>query len=289
MKIWALRLVLCAAFAIGLSLSASAQNSSGQIKIGKVDGVEVFRVTADGQSATVKPGDFVRPSDVITTGKNSSVVLVFMNGSSVRVGSDSKLAIEQFLMDPLDEDIVVARLKDEPSVSQTTLNLAYGEVVGDVKKLNRASSFSIKTPIGAAGIRGTTFRIVFRPSGDGRTYYFQLATASGLVVFEGTVDAGLAPVPVGELQEFVVVADLDPTTGEIVIRSSRSAGPISADALQAIMASLADAIQQAEQLITFPANQNGDDPTPGQPSTAGATNPPDNTTRLPQLTPGAGG
>lgn len=261
-----------------MTIHATAQTLSGSIKVGKVDGTEVYRVTPAGQSTALKAGDLVEPADTITTGKTSSVVLVFMNGSSVRVGNDSKLLIEQFLMDPLNDDIVVSKLASEPSVSQTTLSLAYGEVVGDVKKLNKSSSFSIKTPIGAAGIRGTIFRIVFRPTGDGRTYYFQLATKEGLVVFEGTLE-GLDPKFVGEGQEFTIVAEIDPATGQLVIRAMPTAGDISGDAIQGIEDAINQAITQAEQTTVFPGNRPEENPTP----------PPPPTQRPDQLTPGAGG
>ena len=103
-----------------------------------------------------------------------------MNGSSVRIGADSRLAIEEFKMDPLAAPISnPSALKAEPSKSKTVLNLSYGEMVGDVKKLNSSSSYSIKTPVGAAGIRGTIYRIVFRPSSDGKAF-FTISTAGGV-------------------------------------------------------------------------------------------------------------
>jgi hypothetical protein len=331
MKIWALRLAVFALFAIGLLFaanSASAQTTPGVIKAGKVDGAEVTRLTADGQSLPLRNGDMLIETDTIVTGRGSSVVLVFANGSSVRVGSDSKLNIEQFKMDPLGEEIAVGKLTNEPSVSQTELRLDYGEMVGDVKKLNTASNFNIRTPVGAAGIRGTQFRIVFRPTGDGRAFNFQISTAEGLVVFEGTTPGGSSALPVADQQEIVITAQVDPNTGQITgLSVPANTTPISPEAaaqiLTAVVTEIAPAIQQTvittneqQQQATQQTNVNpsppASDPPPNpstsdnsqSPSTPSAstnpsnpnpnptqtpTTPPPNTPRGPQLTPGAGG
>ena len=56
-------------------------------------------------------------------------------------------------------------MKQEPGTSVTKLNLTRGELVGRVVHLNvdKGSEFTVRTPVGAAGIRGTIFRIIFRP------------------------------------------------------------------------------------------------------------------------------
>jgi hypothetical protein len=206
MKISALlRFLFCAFVATALSLDASAQTALGRIKAAKVQGA-VSKLAADGATAPVKDGDELYESDTLTTGKESSIVLVFQNGSSVRLGADSRLAIEEFKMDPLDEPISnPGSLKAEPTKSKTALNLSYGEMVGDVKKLNSSSTYSIKTPVGAAGIRGTVYRIVFRPSSDGKAF-FTVSTAEGKVVMEGVTEQ---EIPIDEGKEVVVEIDTD--------------------------------------------------------------------------------
>lgn len=255
MKIRACRWIASALFILSFwGAAAVAQTAPGVIKAGKVEG-EVFRLTADGQSLAVKAGDTLIETDTVTTGTKALVVLVFMNGSSVKLGPESKLKIEEFKMDPLGEDIAVAGLAAEPSVSKTVLNLAQGEMVGEVKKLNRSSSYNIRTPVGAAGIRGTTFRIVFRPTGDGRSFTFQLATAEGVVVFEGTT-AAPANVPVPDNQEIVVTAEatLDTTTGAIQVANVEvpaAAAAISPDARASIVQAVATVITEAVQATTI--------------------------------------
>lgn len=264
MKTWALRFAFCAVVAIGLFLNASAQPAAttpadptraGVIKVGKVDG-EVIRSTSAGESTALKVGDTLIETDTVTTGARAQVVLVFMNGSSVKLGADTKLEIATFKMDPLAEDIVVAKLESEPTVSKTELKLAYGEMIGDVKHLNTGSSFNIQTPVGAAGIRGTQFRIVFRPSGDGRSFTFQLSTADGRVVFEGTGQSSGAPINVPKDEEIIVTAEatVDTATGTVTVTSvdvPATTVPISEAAKTTITEAVTTAITQAVQATTI--------------------------------------
>ena len=117
-------------------------------------------------------------------------------------------------MDDPDAAVDMASYKNratdtEPGVSTTSLKLAYGEMVGDVKHLNRdrGSSYNIQTPVGAAGIRGTIYRIVYTPASDGKAF-FQVVTTEGLVVMKGLIDA---EVPIAAGKQVEVTVDV-PTT-----------------------------------------------------------------------------
>ena len=226
MKTSVSRWVLCAAIAIGLALRAFGQTQPGQIQAASVEG-QVLKLVNSAPAVTVKDGDQLTESDTITTGANSGVVLVFMNGSSVKLGANSRLAIDEFKMDPLAEDVKMAdfrdRKKGEPSVSKTNLNLVYGDMVGDVRHLNKSSSYSIKTPAGAAGIRGTIFRIVFRPDANGKAF-FTVSTAEGLVVMQG-VTAVEIPIPVGK--EVVATVDIPEASP---VPAATPAAPVAAPA-----------------------------------------------------------
>ena len=46
-------------------------------------------------------------------------------------------------------------MKGEPSSSKTEIDLEMGDMILDVKKLNKRSSFNVQSPVGTAGIRGT--------------------------------------------------------------------------------------------------------------------------------------
>ena len=190
-----IRLFIGAALFAVLSLTASAQIQAGAIKAVRVEG-DVQKLLADGTQVVVAEGALITDKDTLVTGAASSVVLVFMNGSTVRVGATTRLSIDEFKMDPFGEDIEPGKLDKEPSVSRTSLNVAYGEVVGNVKKLAKGSAYNVHTPVGAAGIRGTTFRVALTPvtlPGGQTTYKITLSTSEGVVLFTAFAPAGVTP------------------------------------------------------------------------------------------------
>lgn len=290
------RFALVAASLVLVSGLAQAQTQAGAIKAVRVSG-EVTRIASSGAPGPVAEGQALIETDTIVTGRNSGVVLVFMNGSSVKLAAESRLAIEEFKMDPAGETIAVAALKEEPTTSKTRLNLAYGDLIGSVKKLGTSSRFDIRTPVGAAGIRGTTFRIVLRFGSDGRVA-FTLSTAEGRVVFSGAVPAATSPTapPSREIEvtagnEVSAVVEVSPATNEVTAIQVSAPGPISAPASAAIDAAIESAIKQATESTTFTAaeQQQAADQTPPAISTeAGAeaqpANPPaPGTTTTPQV------
>ncbi len=178
-------LLLCG---LGLlfALSARAAESTrtpGRILAAKVHGNVIALNKADDSRKELHDSDALSEGYVITTAEKSSVVLIFANGAAVNLGENSSLSIDEFLMDPFDPKYSVADAKDEPSTSVTSLSLARGELVGNVKHLHRdnGSSFLINTPVGAAGIRGTTFSLVLHTDRNGKVT-LTLSTSEGLVV-----------------------------------------------------------------------------------------------------------
>jgi hypothetical protein len=169
-----------------LPMGLWAQSQLGRIKAARVTGT-VYKVSPVGDLVAVTDKTEFLESDGISTGADSSVVLVFENASTVRIGPNSLLVISEFAVDPLEEDLLVDHATSEPNVSNTTLSVVYGEMVGDVRKLNSSSSYSIKTPVGAAGIRGTQFFVSVDPvSGQ-----LRVVVASGRV--EVTTDRPTTP------------------------------------------------------------------------------------------------
>jgi hypothetical protein len=251
MKISALRFLFCAFVAIALALNSWAQSASGQIKAARVQN-EVIKQAADGTKSPVKNGDDLSETDIVITGVNSSVVMLFANGASIKLGAETRMAIEEFKMDPLEKETKASEMKGkgEPTKSKTALNLSYGEMVGDVEKLNPSSTYSIKTPVGAAGIRGTTFRIVFRPTSDGKAFTFTLSTGEGLVLFTGVTQATGTGVNVPKDQEVAITGEIS-ATGQITITSPVTTQPISSEAKQQISDAVEQVIAQAKQETTF--------------------------------------
>jgi hypothetical protein len=170
----------------------------GQIVAARILGHVVAVSKTDNSTRTLHDGDKLSDQTTVVTSPGASAILVFSNGATVDVAADSNLDIEQFEQDPLADDVKMSDLKQETGTSTTRLSLTKGELVGKVVHLNvdRGSEFTVQTPVGAAGIRGTIFRIVFRPGRDGKAF-FVITTSDGTVVFRGTT-SGPISVPAGK-------------------------------------------------------------------------------------------
>ena len=254
-------------------ITASGQDAGsrppGLIKVAKVTGT----VTAvkDGATTALANGSEISQGYVVNTAKDSSVVLVFSNGATVNLAQDSSLSIDEFLQDPFADEMSVSKLTAEPSISNTKLNLSRGELVGNVKKLNydAGSSFTVQTPVGAAGIRGTTFRIIFRPDGTGKAF-FSLTTVEGNVVLaSGTINMP-AEMSVQDNKEVEVVLDVtvDDAAGTVTV-SAPSAVPVTVTdtppATQAQVTAVAQQVAEAAATVVFTSSSSATTTTPTPP------------------------
>jgi hypothetical protein len=241
------KLTLLFVLAIVLRAVWAAQASAppmppGLVLVAKVNGV--VKMTANGATTPLKIDDSIPVSALIHTAINASVVLAFSNGTTMSLGEDTDLIVESFLQEPftLAKAIRLSEMKEEPSPSYTRLLLNKGELVADVKKLkfDRGSPFSVSTPAGAIGVRGTVFRVVFRPTGTGQAFF-------GLSVVAGNVE--LAPV-IGRPAAPVIAGLMVPSGQEVVftfppfgVPSIPTATmPISAAALRQVTAVLAEMV-----------------------------------------------
>jgi hypothetical protein len=195
--------------------AAPPAEPGGRILVARVTGEAFAMNPSDGLKFPVRNGSLLTEGQVITTGAGASVLFVLSNGATVSLGADSVLALEQFTQQPFGESYKMSALAAEPSTSTTRLNLVRGELISDVKKLNKTggSSFSIKTPVGAAGIRGTAFRIAFKPEGD--------RAAFALVMLEGVIEQTFGnrgrPTIVPQGKQIVVTGiEYNGRTGEVV-------------------------------------------------------------------------
>jgi hypothetical protein len=306
---------VCASLAF-LSLRAQspgALSAPGSI-VGGAEQVLAARVTGtvqtilNGQATPLRTDDRVPQAAKIVTGANSSVVLVFSNGATTQLGSDTELIIEEFLQDPFASTVRVAELAEEPSRSRTRLSLNRGELVGNVKKLKHAegSSFTVSTPVGAAGIRGTTFRIVFRPVGAGQAFgalaqpfEFSITTLEGDVGFQqgtpgvpftstgptpvpgiatapvtGTTTLPIIGVPTGQEFSLTVTVAQNPA-GQLVVTRA----PVVTGTMPIAPANAAQVAQVAQQLIGAITNTSFAPPRPVD------ARPPTPTPQAPRTTP----
>jgi formylglycine-generating enzyme required for sulfatase activity len=103
-------------------------------------------------------GEPLPHGSTIITGANSEADLLLTTGSLAKVGPNSKLVLSAFWQKDFRASAKkVTDLKEETSPSRVAFKLETGDLVVNVKKLYRESSFIIESPVGVAGIRGTQF------------------------------------------------------------------------------------------------------------------------------------
>lgn len=135
---------------------ASAQTPElGTARVVKVEGT-AFATKADSEErVALRGGDSVHRKTTLVTEAKSRLVLLFSNGAAMTLGPDTTMTIEEYLQEAPESR------KADPGPSSTHLFLEYGEITGNVEGLDARSDFEVKTPLGTAGIRGTTFQVTF--------------------------------------------------------------------------------------------------------------------------------
>ena len=153
-------------------LSLHAIDSKGAIIIASMEGQITVTNNKSGKdlpSDQVKVGGLLFDGHTVKTGTGSKIVLLFSSGTITTLKEGSVLNIKKFVQQNFDPKIAgkLSARKDEPSPSETVIDLSLGDMVVDVKKLKKESSFNIDSPVGTAGIRGTIprMKVVKLPGG----------------------------------------------------------------------------------------------------------------------------
>ncbi len=125
----------------------------------------------DGQAQVqLKLGKKIKEYDVLETGDDGKIKLIFIDKNELSLPPNSKVEIAQYEI-------------DEKGKSKELLNLIYGRVRSSVSSENKPNNnndhyYKVKTNTAVAGVRGTDF--LFEVKKTGATHLFTLA---GSVVF----------------------------------------------------------------------------------------------------------
>jgi hypothetical protein len=154
------------AFAL-LPVLSSAALQSGKVQAGKITG-EVTLIDAKSQRQPLASGAFFQEGSRVETGVDSTAELVFSNGASLVLTPSTLVELRTFrqvpsagITDPY------RQIEKDPSPSVTEVEVPRGKVIGEVRKLNALSTFTVKTPAGLVRIRGTVFSVEYRVGPDG--------------------------------------------------------------------------------------------------------------------------
>ena len=174
--------------ALGRSLFAEPQpfedEGRGGVIVASAKGkVEVFAQKRDRYSdkdpdpREVIVGESIGPGATLTTGSGASADLLLTNGTLAHLGENTKLVLSALHQKSFNGNKVKAsELTQEVSPSRTALKLEEGDLVLEVRKLSKESSFLVSTEVAQAGIRGTQFKVSAS------------ADSAELSVLEGQVD-----------------------------------------------------------------------------------------------------
>lgn len=172
----------------------------GGVRVVEVRGASVSLVGEGDVSVPLSEGMFLRQGAKISTGPDGAAVLLFKNGSVVRIQPDTVFSIDKFLLEPFDSDPIDYRvIENEPSRSVTRLVLGEGKLFFEVSKLDAKSSLEFITPLGNAGIRGTKGYVQSNPRNKEAPVSFGLS--SGAAEFQMT-NGYKMPVVAGEVFAF---------------------------------------------------------------------------------------
>lgn len=130
-------------FALSLCTNARAQDNS----VGIVTALSgEVTATDSGGTETLTEGDPVFMGDIIRTGPDSGVKIVFKDESLISLGDDTELEINEFVY--------------TPTQRKSIANVAKGKVRGIISNIkDRDSQVEFRTKNAVAGIKGTTLYI----------------------------------------------------------------------------------------------------------------------------------
>ena len=135
------------------------------------EGIGTVQVVKDGKEHVASKDETLRAEVTFKTERRSSATLEFSNGSSLQVGVESELAVEEYWQLPHTQSGKMADWKEEPSASRATLRLLRGDLGGTIKplKVARGSSFTVELVAGTLRITEGDFsaRVQMTPLGLG--------------------------------------------------------------------------------------------------------------------------
>lgn len=142
---------------IGLTLALALSLPAQTVRVLLVAGTADITPTGETVARPIVKGEAVTAGSTITTGADGRVVLTPMPGVKSIITPNSTITLESVSETPG---------ADATTAYQATLNLKVGAVVSDLNKPADATyDYSVRTPRGLAGARGTTFTVGVNPAG----------------------------------------------------------------------------------------------------------------------------
>jgi hypothetical protein len=150
--------LLCSSFAQAKKVSPSVIVASIEGEVSSLSMVDDFKV----QMGSTSVGKKINPKTILTTGKTGKVALLFSNGTLITIKPGSRFYLRTYkqLEGIVEGSVDPGQLKEEPTQSELSGHLDYGDLVVKAPKLKKGSSMKLTSPLGVAGIRGTMFQLM---------------------------------------------------------------------------------------------------------------------------------
>jgi hypothetical protein len=147
-------------------VSAALQN--GKVEVGLVKGTATL-IDPQAAKKALASGLVFQEGYTVETNLQSTAELILSNGSTLIVSPNTLLEVRTFKQ--VSSSLIIEgsyqKLDREPSPSVTEIEVKRGKVLGEVRKLNPMSSYTIKTPVGVARIRGTLYEVGYEEDTKG--------------------------------------------------------------------------------------------------------------------------
>ena len=130
------------AAAIDLSPIGKIQSAAGSVTVEHASAVIVQANVPTG-AGQAKVGDPVYRGDLIQTGADGKLGIVFADGTSFNISNNARMELNEFVYDPSGQS------------NSTLFNLSKGTFTFLAGKVAKSGDMKINTPVGTMGIRGT--------------------------------------------------------------------------------------------------------------------------------------
>lgn len=121
-------------------------NASGAVTLEHTGPVVVQAKLATG-AGPVSVGDLVYQGDIVQTGADGALGIVFGDGTSFDISSNARMELNEFIYDP------------KGSSNSTLFNLKKGTFTFLAGNVAKTGNMRVETPVGTMGIRGTAPRV----------------------------------------------------------------------------------------------------------------------------------
>jgi len=130
------------------------QTATGAVTIERAKTVAVVQASIPETTVPVKEGDLVYQGDVVATGPDSKVSLVFADGTAFNVSSNARMELNEFVYNPNGKS------------NSSMFSLLKGTFTFVAGKIAKTGSMKLDTPVATMGIRGTTPHIIVSEDGS---------------------------------------------------------------------------------------------------------------------------